>query len=159
MEAVTMTPQDLLSAVEQRRPLIDAHAAEAEANRQLAGAVYDAMQGAGLFAMLAPQARGGFEMHPTECMQVWEAIARIDSAAAWNLVMNQGIAAYVAWLPAKGAEELFHQGVPTVAGALFPFGKAVRVSGGWQITGQVSFGSGCQNAQWLAMPMLEMEGD
>ena len=73
--------------------------------------------------------------------------------------MNQGIAAYAAWLPAKGADELYRDGVPTVAGALFPFGQAVRVSGGLRVTGQVSFGSGCQNAQWLAMPMIEMEGD
>jgi alkylation response protein AidB-like acyl-CoA dehydrogenase len=89
-------------------------------------------------------------------MQVWEAIARIDSAAAWNLVMNQGIAAYAAWLPAEGADDLFSQGVPTIAGALFPSGEAIRVVGGWRVTGQVSFGSGCQNAQWLAMPMIEM---
>jgi alkylation response protein AidB-like acyl-CoA dehydrogenase len=153
-----MTTEDLLSAVKGIQPLIEAHAAEAEANRQLSSVVYDTMYHAGLFAMLAPKARGGFELHPVACMQVWEAIARIDSAAAWNLVMNQGIAAYAAWLPAEGADDLFRDGVPTVAGALFPPGKAVRVSGGWRITGQVSFGSGCQNAQWLAMPMIEMEG-
>jgi indole-3-acetate monooxygenase len=92
-------------------------------------------------------------------MQVWEAIARIDSAAAWNLVMNQGIAAYAAWLPAEGADDLFSQGVPTIAGALFPSGQAIRVAGGWRVSGQVSFGSGCQNAQWLAMPMIEMAND
>jgi indole-3-acetate monooxygenase len=154
-----MTTKNLLTAVERIRPLIEAHAAEAETNRQLSSAVYDAMYRAELFGMLAPKARGGLELHPVECMQVWEAVARIDSAAAWNLVMNQGIAAYAAWLPAEGADDLFRHGVPTIAGALFPSGKAVRVSGGWRITGQVSFGSGCQNAQWLAMPMIEMEGD
>src|SRR3954454_24695332 len=157
---ISMTPEDdLLLAVEDIRPLIMAHGAEAEANRQLSGEVYDAMHRAGLFAMLAPKARGGFELHPAACMRVWEAVARIDTAAAWNLVMNQGIAAYAAWLPAEGVDAHFRNGAPTVAGALFPFGKAVRVSGGWRITGQVAFGSGCQNAQWLAMPMLEMAGD
>jgi indole-3-acetate monooxygenase len=109
--------------------------------------------------MSAPRARGGLELHPVESMQVWEAIARIDSAAAWNLVMNQGIAAYAAWLPAEGADDLFSQGVPTIAGALFPSGQAIRVAGGWRVTGQVSFGSGCQNAQWLVMPMIEMAND
>jgi indole-3-acetate monooxygenase len=153
------TENDLLLAVEDIRPLIEANSAEAEANRQLSAEVYDAMHHAGLFAMLAPKARGGFELHPVACMRVWEAVARIDTAAAWNLVMNQGIAAYAAWLPAEGVDTLFRDGVPTVAGALFPFGKAVRVSGGWRITGQVAFGSGCQNARWLAMPMLEMAGD
>ena len=32
------------------------------------------------------------------------------------------------------------------------------MDGGWRITGQVPFGSGCHNAQWLAMPAAEMEG-
>jgi alkylation response protein AidB-like acyl-CoA dehydrogenase len=154
-----MTTQDLLAAVKSIQPLIEAHAAEAEANRQLSSVVYDAMYRANLFAMSAPRARGGLELHPVESMQVWEAIARIDSAAAWNLVMNQGIAAYAAWLPAEGADDLFSQGVPTIAGALFPSGQAIRVAGGWRVTGQVSFGSGCQNAQWLVMPMIEMAND
>src|SRR5580704_10500641 len=81
-----MTTQDLLAAVKSIQPLIEAHAAEAEANRQLSSVVYDAMYRANLFAMSAPRARGGLELHPVESMQVWEAIARIDSAAAWNLV-------------------------------------------------------------------------
>jgi alkylation response protein AidB-like acyl-CoA dehydrogenase len=68
------------------------------------------MYQAGLFAMLAPKAHGGRELHPVEAMRVWEAIARIDSAAAWNLVMNQAISAYAAWLPAEGVRELFRHG-------------------------------------------------
>ncbi len=32
--------------------------------------------------------------------------ARIDSSAAWNLVMNQGIAAFAAWLPAAAHRSL-----------------------------------------------------
>ena len=114
---------------------------------------------AGLFAMLAPTAYGGLEMHPVEVMRVWEAVARIDSAAAWNLVMNQVIAGFAAWLPAEGAEELFGDGPTTVAGAFFPPQPATRVEGGWRITGQVPFASGCHNAKWLAMPAVEMDGD
>ena len=105
--------------------------------------------------MLAPRQYGGFELHPAECMQVWEAVARIDAAAAWNLVMNQGIANYAAWLPEAGVKELFANGIPAIAGALSPPARAQRVAGGWRITGQVPFGSGCHHAHWLAMPALE----
>ena len=99
------------------------------------------------------------ELHPVDCIRAWEAIARIDAAAAWNLVMNQAIAAYSAWLPPKGVAELFSAGIPTVAGALHPPGTAVRTDGGWRITGQVPFGSGCHHAQWLAMPAKEEGAD
>jgi alkylation response protein AidB-like acyl-CoA dehydrogenase len=92
------TLDDLLDAVERIGPLIAEHAEAAEADRQLSGAVYQAMYDAGLCAMLAPNAYGGLGLHSTACIRVWEAIARIDAAAAWNLVMNQAIAAYSAWL-------------------------------------------------------------
>ena len=98
-------------------------------------------------------------MHPSECMRVWEAVAHIDASAAWNLVMNQGIANYAAWLPEAGVKELFAAGIPTIAGALHPPARARRVEGGWRVTGQVPFGSGCHCAQWLAMPAQEANKD
>src|SRR3989442_6783948 len=117
------------------------------------------MYGAGLFAMLAPKAHGGLELHPVETMRVWEAVGHIDPAAEWNLGMNQAIAAYAAWLPAEGAREIFKDGPATVAGALRPPQPARRVDGGWRVTGQVPFASGCHNAKWLGMPAVEMDGD
>jgi alkylation response protein AidB-like acyl-CoA dehydrogenase len=154
-----MTDHDLLGTVERLRPLIERLAPQAEADRLLAAEVYEAMHRSGLFAMTAPRSRGGHELHPIECMKVLEAIARIDPAAAWNLEMNQAIACYAAWLSADGANDIYRAGVPTIAGALNPPGRAVRVDGGWRITGQVSFGSGCHHAQWLVLPVLEMDGD
>ena len=156
--ATTDVMTDVLERVERLRPVIRDNALSAEADRQLSRTVYDAMYEVGLFGMIAPRAYGGLELHPVEAMRVWEAIACIDSAAGWNLVMNQGVAAYAAWLPAAGAQELFRHGPPTIAGALNPPATATRVEGGWRITGRVPFGSGCHHAQWLAMPAVEMDG-
>ncbi len=156
---MTNTTTRLLDAVEALRPVLIEDAQKAEVERVPTSAAYQAMYDAELFAMLAPRRYGGFELHPTECMQVWEAVARIDASAAWNLVMNQGIANYAAWLPEAGVAELFSNGIPTIAGALNPPAHAQRVEGGWQITGQVPFGSGCHRAQWLAMPALEEGAD
>jgi alkylation response protein AidB-like acyl-CoA dehydrogenase len=117
------------------------------------------MYDAELFAMLAPRRYGGFEIHPSQCMRVWEAVAHIDASAAWNLVMNQGIANYAAWLPEAGVKELFAAGIPTIAGALHPPARARRVEGRWRVTGQVPFGRGCHCAQWLAMPAQEANKD
>src|SRR6185312_2498808 len=64
----------LLREVERLRPLLAADAPTAEANRQLTSAVYEAMQAAGLFSMLAPRIHGGLELHPGSCMRVWEAV-------------------------------------------------------------------------------------
>src|SRR6478752_2119855 len=108
----------LLDAVEALRAMLTEEAKKAEVERMPTSAAYQAMYDAELFAMLAPRRFGGLELHPTECMRVWEAVARIDASAAWNLVMNQGIANYAAWLPEAGVKELFANGIPTIAGAL-----------------------------------------
>jgi len=151
--------EDLLGAVARIRPVLEREAASAEADRRLTETAYQAMRDADLFAMLAPRAYGGLELPIVDTMDVWEAVARVDSAAAWNLVMNQSIAAFAAWLPAEGARELFGDGPTTVAGALFPPAAARRGDGGWMITGRVPFASGCQNAAWLAMPAVEVDDD
>ena len=156
--ATSDVTERLLRAVDRIGPLIEEHAADAEANRQLSSPVFDAMYQAGLFEILVPRARGGHELHPVDCMRIWEAVARIDSAAAWNLVMNQAVANFAAWLPVEGADELFRDGIPTAATAFHPLAAATRVEGGWRITGQVPFASGCRNVKWLAMPAAEMEG-
>ena len=149
----------LLTEVERLRPLIEEHASTNEVQRRVSPAVYDAMFDAGLFSMLQPTAHGGFEFHPVEAMRVWEAVARIDSAAAWNLVMNQAVLGFVARLPADGVAEIFRDGPTTLAGALNPPGAAVRTDGGWRITGRYPFVSGCHNATWLLIPATEMDGD
>ena len=91
-----MTLPELLESVEAIRPILAANADQAEADRLPTTTTYQAMHDAGLFAMLAPLRYGGYELHPTECMRIWEAVARIDASAAWNLVVNQGIANYAA---------------------------------------------------------------
>jgi alkylation response protein AidB-like acyl-CoA dehydrogenase len=90
---------------------------------------------------------------------VWEAVARIDSAAAWNLVMGQVFPAVAAYLPEEGAREIYADGPTTASGAGFPPAVARRVEGGWRITGRVAFASGCHHTAWCLMTALEMDGD
>lgn len=79
------TVSDLLGAIERIAPVIAENARAAEADRHLSDAVYQAMYDAGLYAMLAPRAYGGMELHPAHCLRIWEAVARIDAAAAGTL--------------------------------------------------------------------------
>lgn len=153
------TLQEVLDRVDSLRLLISEHAAEAEEGRQLSAEVYAAMEDAGLFAMLVPKALGGMEMDPLDVYTVWEEVARVDPAAAWNLVMNGSLTAMAAWLPEQGLKEVFADGPTTVAGALNPPCVATRADGGWKLTGQVPFASGCDHAKWFIVPGVEMEGD
>ena len=159
MVAASITLQNLLHKIERIKPIIKQHAPEAESIRHLPSVVYEAMYEAGLYAMFIPQSRGGPELHSVEALIVWEEVARIDSAAGWNLVMNSQQPQLMAWLPKEGVDDMFKAGFPTLAGAFFPAGEARRVEGGWQISGSIPFGTGCHNASWLVMAVIEMDGD
>ena len=87
-----MATDALLSEVERIRPILEDCGPQAEAERALPDAAYDAMIDAGLFRMLAPKAFGGLELHLVEAYRVVEAVARIDSAAAWNLNQSSAVA-------------------------------------------------------------------
>ncbi len=91
--------EGLLNEVERIRPTLEDHSEVAEAERCLPDAVYDAMIDAGLFRTFGPKAFGGLELDPVEHYRVIEAIARIESTAAWNLNQSAAVAGFVAWMP------------------------------------------------------------
>jgi alkylation response protein AidB-like acyl-CoA dehydrogenase len=151
---------DLLGEVERIRPILEECGAQAERDRMLPDAVYDAMIGVGLFRMLAPKAYGGLEQHPAAALHVIEAVSRIDSAAAWNLNVSGFAAAFAAWLPPDGCDEVYERGADTIfAGGLFPPGPSVPVRDGWRVTARTAFASGCQRAQWFVVPVVEVDDE
>ena len=145
-----------LAAVKAVRPVLEAHQDWAEANRQLAPEAYRAMIDAGLGRLPLPETYGGGGLRPDELLTVWEALARIDPAAAWNLMMTSGNMQMVGPLPTEGLAEVFANGPPTIAGALNPPLTATRVAGGWLVSGGSPFASGCHHTPWYALGAIEV---
>jgi alkylation response protein AidB-like acyl-CoA dehydrogenase len=147
----------LLKNVAEIAPVLRDAGARADAERMLPDVAYDAMLDAGLFGMTAPKAFDGQELHPVETLRVIEAVAKLDSAAGWNLNQASAVAGIVPWLSAEGADEVYARGPATIfAGGFFPQGPSVRVDGGWRVTARQSFVSGCQRAQWFGVPLVEV---
>ena len=145
-----------LAAVETVRPVLEQHRDWAEANRQLAPEAYRAMIGAGLGRLPLPESHGGSGLRPDELLTVWEALARIDPAAAWNLLMTSGNMTMVGPLPEEGLAEVFATGPTTIAGALNPPLTGTRVDGGWLVSGGSPFASGCHHTPWFALGAIEV---
>ena len=139
----------LLEAVHEIEPVIRAHAADAEASRRLPDIVADAMRRHGLYRMWRPRAFGGLELDPMTAFEVLETVSRIDSAAGWNLQLSSAVDAFGAWFSDEGAEEIFGQPDSSLAGAFFPFRRAVAVDGGYHVTGRTPFVSGAHQAAWF----------
>ena len=139
----------LLDAVHQIEPIIRGHAAEVEQGRRLPDAVADAMRERGLYRLWRPKAFGGLEVDPMTAFQTFEAISRIDSAAAWNLTLSSGIDTFGAWFADDAAQEIYGHPNRRFAGSFFPSRQALAVDGGYRVTGQTPFVSGAHQAQWF----------
>jgi alkylation response protein AidB-like acyl-CoA dehydrogenase len=148
-----------MDVVTRLEPVLRENAMVAEAERNLSQAAMAAMVEAGIFRTWMPRAFGGLEMAPTLAIQLFEEIARIDSAAGWIASNSCAITPLCQVLPDAGATEICADPDTVLAGGWFPPGSAVPVEGGYRVSGQWAFGSGCQHAHWLtAMGIIADQG-
>lgn len=155
------TVEELLARVERIRPTIERYADQAESDRRLPAAVYDATIEAGLTRIVAPLAAGGYEMHPCDAYRVWEAVSRIDSAAGWSLQIAAAASGLAPMLPEEGGQEVYRdRGADTIfAVPFFPSLAATRVEGGFRVNGRGRIASGANRADWIFLMCVEMEGE
>jgi len=147
--AEEISRHDPLASVERLKPLILEWASDAEEQRRLAPPVTEALREAGLFRMLRPRSRGGLELDPVAEFRVAEALAGVDSGAAWNVQVSNASELFGAWFPDQSSKEVFGDPKSIVAGSFNPHRRAVEVDGGYRITGRSTFNSNCHGATWL----------
>lgn len=148
------SPEEIVARIE---PTLREYAPVAEVECRLAPEAMAAMVEAGVFRSLVPRAYGGLELDPHSALRMFEAIARIDSAAGWLAANQSGIATLGSLLPAKGSAEMFADPRAVCAGGWFPPGAAEPVQGGYRVTARWAFGSGCHYASWLTGQALVHE--
>ncbi len=153
------SPSTAEAIIDRVTPVIRQYAAQSEADRRLAPALVDAMVDAGVFRVWTPKALGGLELDPISGLQVFEAIAHADGSAGWVAGNSAHAVLLGQLLPDTGAEEVLTDRRTLIALAAFPPGAAVPVEGGYRITGQWPFGSGCHYATHLMGAAAIMDGD
>src|SRR5207302_6078067 len=119
-----------MDVVKRLEPVLRENTALADAKRNLPQAAMAAMVEAGIFRTWMPRAFGGLEMAPTPAIQMFEEIARIDSAAGWIASNSCVISTLCQVLPDAGSSEIFAAADNVIAGGWFPPGRAVPVDGG-----------------------------
>lgn len=152
------TLDGMLGAVEEIAPILREHRTANEHQHHLMEPVVDAMTGVGLYRLWIPKAYGGIEADPVTGFQVLEAVACVDSAAAWNLGLSIGAAPFANLFP-NGVDEFFSAPKGILAGAFNPPGKAFAVDGRYRVTSRTPFVSGCQNAEWIVGPTMIVDGN
>ena len=149
----------LLAAVDSVADALAAGRDESEQLRRLSPTSVEALRSSGLFKLKSPRVLGGAEAHPVTQMDVIEAVAMIDPAAAWCMFITaSATGATLSILPDESAESVLADGFPFMAASLRPGGVARRVDGGYQVSGRWAWGSGVEHADWVMVPVF-CQGD
>ena len=147
-------PAPAVSAPERARilhGLLDEHGAEMDRRRELTPEVVDALAGQDMLRLLLPRSLGGQEIDLLEYCKTAEAIAWADASTAWFVNQsNVSSATSAAAMPHKAAAAIFDGPRAGLAwGARHNNSTAVRVDGGYRLTGTWSFASGGRHTKWL----------
>ncbi|TWS21564.1 flavin-dependent monooxygenase [Tsukamurella asaccharolytica] len=134
---------------------------EFAAQHYVPGDYIDLLKRTGLFRAATPQRFGGEPLSPSAFMRLVERVSEVDPATGW--VASFGSAtSYFSALPVESQERVYADG-PDVAFAagMFPMQTAESVPGGYLVSGEWQFASGCKGADLLGMGLAggpETEG-
>lgn len=151
---VTSDRAELVRAVDDIADVIVAGREAAEAEGKLTEAVVRAMADKGFTKLYAPRLLGGVEADPVAVALVTEALARLDTAAAWFVMVSNAIRVSAASFPKQLIDTVWGPDIGTVVAASgnHPF-RAEKVEGGYCLSGTNSFVSGCHHARWMLSPI------
>ena len=97
--------------------------------------------------MHVPASHGGDELPLIESLDVIEQLAYADGSTGWTTHIGGETPILFGLLPRPTFDAIYAQGPDVIgAGSLAPKGRAVPVQGGYCLTGQWAFASGCQHA-------------
>ena len=117
------------------------------------------MRAAGAFRLTTPIERGGFEAPLTTLVDLFEAIARVDGPAAWN-VWNGNTGFGAALLPEEAGDEIWGlDGDPIIANSARVAGTATVAGGDLVLSGRWDIVSAIDIADWVALFGMVVDGD
>jgi indole-3-acetate monooxygenase len=161
LTASTNVSEQLLTTAQAMMPRIQSLAEEIEQQRSLPAALTQELAEASFFIMGVARAMGGPEADPITATRVIERLSMADGATGW-VTMIAATASFwaTAFLTDEVACQLFAPATKVMmVGGTIPNGRAVKTAGGYRLSGQWPFASGCQQATWLASSAWVFEHD
>jgi 3-hydroxy-9,10-secoandrosta-1,3,5(10)-triene-9,17-dione monooxygenase len=164
LQTSTASPQtihsELMERVRALAPVFGERAAAGEEARQIPKESVREMLDAGIARILMPKRFGGYELDFETWLDVVLEFARHDASHAWCASLFVHHAHLVAQFPDETQRAIWSGGpdVP-IAASFAPRAKAVRVDGGYRVSGRdSSFSSGVGHSQWVMVGAMT-QGD
>jgi 3-hydroxy-9,10-secoandrosta-1,3,5(10)-triene-9,17-dione monooxygenase len=145
------THDEMVGRAEAMLPAIRERAADVEKNRSMSVETMAEFTAAGFHKILQPKRFGGYELGPATALEVIRTLAKGDGSAGWvaNLFIIHNY--QVSLFSEQAQEEYWADGFDKLCSTVSFATKsdAVRVDGGWRLTGRWKFSSGCDFASWF----------
>ena len=155
-QATIAPSHDLLATAEDMLPEIRDAADSIDEARRLPDWLARRLADAGFFHLLTGREHGGLAADPVTAAQVIERLSTASPSVGWvTMILATASFWTVRMTPEEVRREIFADVSPgqiqptVIAGTLVPHGRAVRAEGGWRVSGQWPFASGCHQATWM----------
>jgi alkylation response protein AidB-like acyl-CoA dehydrogenase len=148
LETEVLSP---LKAAQRLAPQIRSCAEATEVERELPRGLFEAMADAGLFHMAIPRSLGGGEVDLPTYVQVIEEIGKADASTGWVTNQTTIFGTHAARMPPEDARAIWMD-TPrcVISNTPSPTAQAVVVPGGFRVTGEQGYSTGCRHASWIA---------
>jgi alkylation response protein AidB-like acyl-CoA dehydrogenase len=112
----------------------------------------------GVFSLFTPREVGGEETSLTTALRIYEELARIDGSTGWR-AWHANFGWTAAFLNDSAVDRIWADGAtqPVLAGSRRR-GRAVRVDGGYLVSGHWERVSGLNSAEWFLCPAWMCDG-
>ncbi|WP_040714739.1 acyl-CoA dehydrogenase family protein [Caenibius tardaugens] len=153
------TPQELIARAEALVPFLREQAASNKAARRITAETIARVKDAGLFRVIQPSRYGGYEMSPEVFGEIITTLGRGDASMGFVFGVVAVHSFHMAFYDDQAAQDVWGEDSSVLVGSPYaPNGKAVKVDGGYRVSGRWSFSSGCDNCDWNFLGGM-IEGD
>lgn len=151
--------EEILHAAVKLTPMIKLHRGEIERERRLPLELVEALKRAGVFRMTMPKDLGGAELDPINQLRIIEVLSEANTSVGWCVMIGSDNGYFSSFLEQNVAREMYDDVDGITGSALSQTGKAVKVDGGYRVSGRWPFASGCQHSTWLIGGCRVYDGD
>ena len=131
--------------------LIAANTDRINEQRKIPTDVSDEIADAGFFRLLMPRNLGGAQLDHPDFLRIVQIIAAADGSVGWSFNQNNVFATNSTRMNDKTREEIYSNPRAVITnGPPMSRSRAIKVDGGYSLSGRWNFSSGSDHATWIA---------
>lgn len=145
--------KELIERARAMIPTLKQRAINDEMERCVSKETVAEIKNAGLIGVMKPAKWGGHELNPMVFSEIGMALAEGDMAVAWVYGLWANHAYHLSFYDDQAQADVWSDTdkEPLISSSYSPAGKAVKVDGGYQLSGRWKWSSGSAHSDWLLL--------